>query len=66
MVTKNDTQLSKSYAIGIDIGGTSLKCGVVNELGEILFSFIVSLKEALTDHEFKLEDDLLEMATILS
>ena len=24
------------------------------------------LKEALTDHEFKLEDDLLEMATILS
>ncbi|WP_017495342.1 ROK family protein [Flavobacterium sp. WG21] len=51
MVTKNDTQLSKSYAIGIDIGGTSLKCGVVNELGEILFSFIVSLKEARTEKE---------------
>ncbi|WP_254921048.1 ROK family protein [Flavobacterium sp. ov086] len=43
--------MSKSHAIGIDIGGTSLKCGVVNELGEILFSFIVSLKEAKTEAE---------------
>lgn len=51
MVAKNDTQMSKSHAIGIDIGGTSLKCGVVNELGEILFSFIVSLKEAKTEAE---------------
>lgn len=51
MNTLNDTQISKSYAIGIDIGGTSLKCGVVNELGEILFSFLVSLKEAKTEEE---------------
>ena len=43
--------MSKSYAIGIDIGGTSLKCGVVNELGEILFSFLVSLKDAKTEAE---------------
>lgn len=49
MNTLNETQISNSYAIGIDIGGTSLKCGVVNELGEILFSFIVSLKEAKTE-----------------
>lgn len=45
----NDTP--QSYAIGIDIGGTSLKCGVVNELGEILFSFLVSLSEAKTEEE---------------
>lgn len=51
MNTINDTPISQSYAIGIDIGGTSLKCGVVNELGEILFSFIVSLKEAKTEEE---------------
>lgn len=51
MNTLNDTQISKSYAIGIDIGGTSLKCGVVNELGEILFSFLVSLSEAKTEEE---------------
>ena len=43
--------MSKSYAIGIDIGGTSLKCGVVNELGEILFSFLVSLKDIKTEAE---------------
>jgi len=47
----NDTQMSTSYAIGIDIGGTSLKCGVVNEFGEILFSFLVSLSEAKTEEE---------------
>ncbi|SDZ63183.1 glucokinase [Flavobacterium aquidurense] len=51
MITLNDTPISKSYAIGIDIGGTSLKCGVVDELGEILFSFIVSLKDAKTEAE---------------
>ncbi|PIF34426.1 glucokinase [Flavobacterium sp. 9] len=51
MNTLKPAQISKSYAIGIDIGGTSLKCGVVNEQGEILFSFIVSLKEAKTEAE---------------
>lgn len=51
MISSNDTQISKSYAIGIDIGGTSLKCGVVDEQGEILFSFIVSLKDVKTEAE---------------
>ncbi|MDY0989423.1 ROK family protein [Flavobacterium sp. CFBP9031] len=51
MNTLNDTQISNSYAIGIDIGGTALKCGVVNELGEILFSFLVSLSEVKTEEE---------------
>jgi len=51
MNTLNDIQISNSYAIGIDIGGTSLKCGVVNELGEILFSFLVSLSEVKTEKE---------------
>ncbi|MCD0470394.1 ROK family protein [Flavobacterium sp. JAS] len=51
MTSLDDIQMSKSYAIGIDIGGSSLKCGVVNELGEILFSFIVSLKDVKTKDE---------------
>jgi glucokinase len=51
MITLNHTPISKSYAIGIDIGGTSLKCGIVNEVGEILFSFIVSLKDTKTEAE---------------
>jgi glucokinase len=50
MITLNNT-LSQSYAVGIDIGGTSLKCGVVNGLGEILFSFLVPLKNAKTEEE---------------
>lgn len=51
MITINNTQKSQSFAIGIDIGGTSLKCGVVNELGEIVFSYLVPLKEAKTEKE---------------
>ena len=51
MITINDTQTQQSFAIGIDIGGTSLKCGVVNQSGEILFSFLVPLKEAKTEEE---------------
>ncbi|MEN9906904.1 MAG: hypothetical protein RLZZ540_45 [Bacteroidota bacterium] len=51
MTTTNKTQLSQSYAIGIDIGGTSLKCGVVNQLGEIVFSYLVPLKNAKTEEE---------------
>lgn len=52
MITKlNNTQIPQSYAIGIDVGGTSLKCGVVNEFGEVLFSYLVSLKEAKTEQE---------------
>ena len=51
MITLNNTQMSQSYAVGIDIGGTSLKCGVVNGLGEILSSFLVPLKNAKTEEE---------------
>ncbi len=51
ITTVNNTQIPQSYAIGIDVGGTSLKCGVVNEFGEVLFSHLVSLKEAETEQE---------------
>lgn len=51
MITLNDSRISTSYAIGIDIGGTSLKCGVVDDLGEIQFSFLVPLKGAKTEQE---------------
>ncbi len=51
MTTLNDSRMATSYAIGIDIGGTSLKCGVVNDLGEIQFSFLVTLKDAKTEQE---------------
>lgn len=51
MISSNNTQMSQSFAIGIDIGGTSLKCGVVNQSGEIVFSFLVPLKEAKTEKE---------------
>lgn len=40
--------MDQLYAIGIDVGGSSLKCGVVNNQGEILYSIIVSLKNAKT------------------
>ncbi|WP_107830287.1 ROK family protein [Mucilaginibacter yixingensis] len=31
--------MKKSYAIGIDIGGSSLKCGVVDTLGNLVYTF---------------------------
>ncbi len=51
MISSNNTQMSQSFAIGIDIGGTSLKCGVVNQLGEIVFSYLVPLKNTKTEEE---------------
>ena len=48
MITLNNFNMEQSYAIGIDVGGSSLKCGVVNQNGEILYSIIVSLKNAKT------------------
>jgi glucokinase len=51
MNTLQNATLTQSHAIGIDIGGTSLKCGVVNESGEIVFSFLVPLKNAKTEAE---------------
>ncbi len=37
------------YAIGIDVGGSSLKCGLVNEAGEIIDSFLSPLNEVETE-----------------
>jgi len=48
MITLNHTNLEQSYAIGIDVGGSSLKCGVVNQQGEILYSTLIPLKKAKT------------------
>jgi glucokinase len=48
MATLNNMNIEESYAIGIDVGGSSLKCGVVNHEGEILYSTIISLKNAKT------------------
>ncbi|MNK62961.1 Glucokinase [compost metagenome] len=48
MITLNNTNMDQSYAIGIDVGGSSLKCGVVNQQGEILYSTLISLKKAKT------------------
>jgi glucokinase len=48
MAALNNFNMEQSYAIGIDVGGSSLKCGVVNQNGEILYSIIVSLKNAKT------------------
>lgn len=41
--------MSAIYAIGIDVGGSSLKCGVVERTGEIVHSFLKSLDGAHTE-----------------
>lgn len=33
------------YAIGIDVGGSSLKCGLVSQQGELLYSFLLPLED---------------------
>lgn len=33
------------YAIGIDVGGSSLKCGLVNQQGKMLYSFLMPLED---------------------
>lgn len=40
-----------SYAIGIDVGGTSLKCGLVNQDGGISYSFLFPLLNVTTEGE---------------
>jgi glucokinase len=40
-----------SYAIGIDVGGTSLKCGLVNQDGKISYSFLFPLINVTTEGE---------------
>jgi len=43
--------MQEKFAIGIDVGGSSLKCGVVNRNGEIVHSFLQSLEEVSTEEE---------------
>jgi len=40
--------MNQLNAIGIDVGGSSIKCGVVNAHGEILYTTTVSLKNVKT------------------
>lgn len=44
-------EIAHSYAIGIDIGNSSLRCGLVNNIGEVLYSFSFPLGNVLTDGE---------------
>lgn len=41
--------MDNTYAIGIDVGGSSLKCGVVNNAGEVVFTLIQPLGAADTE-----------------
>lgn len=43
--------MTKTYAIGIDVGGSSLKCGLINSEGEIIYSFLFPLNNVLTEGE---------------
>ncbi|MFD1630779.1 ROK family protein [Pseudopedobacter beijingensis] len=39
------------YSVGIDVGGSSLKCGLVNEKGTIVYSFVMPLSEVYSADE---------------
>ncbi len=43
--------MKRSYAIGIDIGGSSLKCGVVDDGGKLLYSFRFPIDQTYTQGE---------------
>lgn len=43
--------MERSYAIGIDIGGSSLKCGVVDDSGKLLYSFRFPIDQTYTQGE---------------
>ena len=43
--------MKRSYAIGIDIGGSSLKCGVVDDGGKLLYSFHFPIDQTYTQGE---------------
>lgn len=43
--------LEDRYAIGIDVGGSSLKCGLVNAKGECVFSFLVPISKGAQEKE---------------
>ena len=41
----------EKYAIGIDVGGSSLKCGLVNRDGDILHTFLQPMEAARTEDD---------------
>jgi glucokinase len=43
--------LKRSYAIGIDIGGSSLKCGLVDDSGKLLYTFLFPIDQTSTQGE---------------
>ncbi|WP_017258519.1 ROK family protein [Pedobacter arcticus] len=43
--------MTQTYAIGIDVGGTALKCGLVDIDGEIIYSFLMPSNDAFTEGE---------------
>ena len=49
-----------NYYLGIDVGGMSIKCGVVSELGDIAFSDREKVRASATDTLFTLIDRVLK------
>lgn len=43
--------MKRSYAVGIDIGGSSLKCGVVDDSGKLLYSFLFPIDQTYSQSE---------------
>ncbi|MEQ7801001.1 ROK family protein [Pedobacter sp. ASV1-7] len=43
--------MTESYAIGIDVGGSSLKCGLVSNTGKVIYSFLFPLDNIFTEGE---------------
>lgn len=43
--------MKEIYSIGIDVGGSSLKCGLVNNKGEIVYSFLMPLSDVYSSDE---------------
>ena len=52
MITKESTLIQKSYAIGIDIGGTNTKFGIVDARGDILYRGAISTRKHDDVHDF--------------
>jgi glucokinase len=52
MITKENTLIQKNYAIGIDIGGTNSKFGIVDARGDILYRGAISTRKHDDVHDF--------------
>ncbi len=52
MITKENTLIQTKYAIGIDIGGTNTKFGIVDARGDILYRGAISTKKHEDVHDF--------------